>query len=740
MGVRIQELPETTGINKEDVLIVEDVQGTKKGTVQQLDEALGVSQLKEDWGVLENRINTTLETQNTNIQNIQNEQNELETNTNNNINVQNTRINSIQTQQTNLANQQTNLANEQTNLANQQTNLANEQTTLSNRMDTFTSLTEGSTTGDAELRDIRVGANGVTYNNAGDAVRGQYNQLKEDLTQSYRSIKNVFEYEEIDVNITSVPNMAVSNNQLVNWSGYVTAYFPCKEYMTYKIKKIADSVFDVSYAKSNISYGLDVYGRIIDDSAEEIEITTGKDAKYIVLYYYNPTTHINSEAVIKNSFRIYMLKCADTKMRNFMIDKINVIPNKIEEDYAWQGTSRNANNNFVIYNYDLTELNKESFNKSLKISGSFNAYTNPYTLLDESGNVVNYVQLSAQDEEQTYDIDFGNAKYIAVTLNKNYQKLFTSTTSGFKYKKNFDNNVWNSVWNGKKIVWFGTSIPAGGHIGKELTNTYPNFIAKKLGANIINEAIGSSCIHCKQPNRVSNNNPYGFIGNFESVSRCLSNSNEEMQWICDHYNSDIWTSGKISPQDWESGWWRNQIMSYGYQQKIDKYLTNDDFPDLFVFDHGHNDTFNTLEVENQYYEQYGDYSTYSFRGAMNFLIKRILDFNPRAKIVIIGEYTGSDESEVCNLQLQVARDWNLPLLKQWERLGWSTTRTVDLKGEWRIVEGHYEWVETTETHSMTVFHSWIPDNIHPHTDLSLKALNKMADEISTWLINEVQVS
>lgn len=48
MGVRIQELPETTGINKEDLLIVEDGQGTKKGTVQQLDESLGVSQLKED--------------------------------------------------------------------------------------------------------------------------------------------------------------------------------------------------------------------------------------------------------------------------------------------------------------------------------------------------------------------------------------------------------------------------------------------------------------------------------------------------------------------------------------------------------------------------------------------------------------------------------------------------------------------------------------------------------------------
>lgn len=52
MGVRIQELPETTVINKEDLLIVEDGQGTKKGTVQQLDDSLGVSKLKEEFEAL----------------------------------------------------------------------------------------------------------------------------------------------------------------------------------------------------------------------------------------------------------------------------------------------------------------------------------------------------------------------------------------------------------------------------------------------------------------------------------------------------------------------------------------------------------------------------------------------------------------------------------------------------------------------------------------------------------------
>lgn len=145
---------------------------------------LTTNQFNEDWGILENRINTTLETQNT-------------------------KINSIQTQQT--------------NLANQQTNLANEQTTLSNRMDTFTSLSAGSTTGDAELQDIRVGANGVTYNNAGDAVRGQYSQLKEDLNEL--GITNVTSPTDYALQFPNVNKSLNNNGELYDLNGYNTSDF-----------------------------------------------------------------------------------------------------------------------------------------------------------------------------------------------------------------------------------------------------------------------------------------------------------------------------------------------------------------------------------------------------------------------------------------------------------------------------------------------------------------------------------
>lgn len=49
MGVRIAELPSSEGISKTDLIIIQDNEATKQGTIQQLDDSLGVSRLREEF-------------------------------------------------------------------------------------------------------------------------------------------------------------------------------------------------------------------------------------------------------------------------------------------------------------------------------------------------------------------------------------------------------------------------------------------------------------------------------------------------------------------------------------------------------------------------------------------------------------------------------------------------------------------------------------------------------------------
>ena len=80
---------------------------------------------------------------------------------------------------------QSDLAREITNrtnaIANEKTERLSEIAVERARIDSFNTLTEGSTTGDAELMDARIGADGITYASAGDAVRGQVGALKGDI-------------------------------------------------------------------------------------------------------------------------------------------------------------------------------------------------------------------------------------------------------------------------------------------------------------------------------------------------------------------------------------------------------------------------------------------------------------------------------------------------------------------------------------------------------------------------------
>lgn len=80
--------------------------------------------------------------------------------------------------------------------------------TVRSRMDLFTTLGEGSTTGDAELVDLRVSINGTVYDSAGSAVRAQINTLLKRITELEVTVSELTRIIDNSGDVTEITSYA----------------------------------------------------------------------------------------------------------------------------------------------------------------------------------------------------------------------------------------------------------------------------------------------------------------------------------------------------------------------------------------------------------------------------------------------------------------------------------------------------------------------------------------------------
>ena len=569
-------------------------------------------------------------------------------------------------------------------------------------------------TGSLELKQIRTNSFGKEFDTANNRI---------DLIEKACLVERTIESEYmngfyIDNRYEYTPNVESKCFYIEEYSQVKIHVNQSQYYNRYTFLDKDNTI--ISYAQSDNN---DYISEILDVPSNAYKLIISANASTIADAYvigYISVKPILEEIIKENKNEVDKKMETLNNKSNKLLNTVNLKKIKHEQG-GWNHDKNCLDVAFTDYNYLLYDIEKIN---DIHLKVKFAQYSDVYVLFDKDLNVLDRSNLGNPNTGTIYedDIDVSNACYIGITTPKTeVENIIINSECNNMY------NEINSPWKGKKIVWFGTSIPAGGYSGLDTTLQYPKLVGELLGAKVVNEAIGESAVHCKRPWAITEKNPKGFSNNWPVVSRCLSNSLDEMEWVIQNYaDREIFSWNAVDSLSEEQ---KEAIRDCSWERKLKRHL-GENRADLYVFDHGHNDEIS--DEQERYYtdETYGgEYSLYTYRGAMNFLINKIKEDNPFARIIIIGEYENQKQPKISEYQQIVAKDWSLPIYKQWEQLGWSQKK-VKTTGFW--LNGY--WIPSGGTeHEMTYLDLWLPDTIHPHSDLSGKSIRFMAENIANYL-------
>lgn len=187
------------------------------------------------------------------------------------------------------------------NTQNQRMNTQNQRmNTLETRMDSFTHLAEGSTTGDAELIDARIGFNGVTYANAGTAIRTCDDLINDDLQNNKTSLYT----EHLSPDLFESGTATTSGSSIVYFAS--TTAIRIKQNTTISLKA-GDKIY-----VENSGYSV----RIINSTPTETTFITNNyiipaDDNYVLVF--NASSTIDLVEALKS---VYIVRASKSVIRN----------------------------------------------------------------------------------------------------------------------------------------------------------------------------------------------------------------------------------------------------------------------------------------------------------------------------------------------------------------------------------------------------------------------------------------
>ena len=243
------------------------------------------------------------------------------------------------------------------NLATEANIRASADSVLASRIDEIASLPEGSTSGDAELIDIRIAANGETYPSAGDAVRAQFDLLDDmingdTISNKYTPILTSDHYINSEGSIVEEANYSVTN------------YIDIEGIISFKTEDMTVSPY-YYYCLYDVNY-TPIIPRQSFTNGTDVSINVER-AKYMLV----STATLNFEAG-----DLYLTEYTRVNAIEIEVDqlkKANVITSLSSENLIEDSFLRPGNNTVLVSpGWSCTDFIELPFDESgIRITGTF---------------------------------------------------------------------------------------------------------------------------------------------------------------------------------------------------------------------------------------------------------------------------------------------------------------------------------------------------------------------------------
>lgn len=337
----------------------------------------------------------------------------------------------------------------------------NEIATLSkanaSRIDTFTQLPSGSTTGDAELQDIRVGADGTKYGTAGDAVRKQIQATEAKIVPVDSTLKESGQ----------AADSKVVGENIDSLKGHLDVYYPKKQGAFKRVNMILnlpDEVIMPSGIEKNILNGVcEINGTSTIDYPNLI-IKKSILANHVYLFSAKMKENENSYQTCSLITRIGTNPITRTTLGEY---PVQLFEYKNYSEYTTFCALFSHNSDADVdfsFSFDLTKTSKK-----VDISAKDFIITDVTGLSDIQ--IIEIVQTGMQD-----GVYYNPGRNVADALSNQAKEDITVET----IKRMYPNP--NGYWYGKKCLVIGDSTSA--------TEQWQKKLSENLGMSVTTHAKG----------------------------------------------------------------------------------------------------------------------------------------------------------------------------------------------------------------------------------------------------------